>query len=78
LKWLRSVLHIDRKINQAVQKVTIGDTRWWTGPDQTDLRLRNWLEPSVRLLGGAFVAAIVIAVMNWLVTWLLGQLGLVV
>jgi putative membrane protein len=28
--------------------------------------------------GGAFIAAIAIAVVNWLVTWLLTQLGLVV
>jgi putative membrane protein len=28
--------------------------------------------------GGAIVAAIAIAVVNWLVTWLLAQLGLVV
>jgi uncharacterized membrane protein YvlD (DUF360 family) len=28
--------------------------------------------------GGAIIAAIAIAVVNWLVTWLLGQLGMTV
>ena len=33
---------------------------------------------TVNGFGGAIIAAIAIAVVNWLVTWLLGQLGLAI